>query len=84
MRMGRVVLNADVPIMDCRNDHGDILELHKTGRWYYLTLTDGATGDFEISQRYETMERASKDYNDIAYLIARNLYSFDYRKQLMK
>lgn len=82
--MSRVMLNADVGIANTENLLGDSVELHKTGRWYFLTLTDGTSGEYEISKRYSDFESAHKDYLEIAHCVARNLYSYGYRKQLMK
>ncbi len=39
-------------------DNGVLVELHRTGAKYYVSLENGATGAFEVSQGYFALDQA--------------------------
>lgn len=55
-----------------------LAKMHKTGARYYLTVTDGASGRFIVSNGYTSLRRATKDYIKVCYLIENNVYDFDF------
>lgn len=85
MRMGkaRKTIPDDLQIIENGNANGDLIEMHKTGARYYLTVTDGASGRFVVSHGYQSLKRATKDYIKIRYLIENNLYGFEYWASIM-
>lgn len=80
MRIGRAkkTIQDDLLIIKSGNATGDLIEMHKTGARYYLTVTDGASGRFIVSNGYTSLRRATKDYIKVCYLIENNVYDFDF------
>lgn len=80
MRKGkaRKTIQADLLIIRNGNASGDLIEMHRTGARYYLTVTDGASGRFIVSNGYDSLKRATKDYIKVSYLIENNVYGFEY------
>lgn len=80
MRIGRAkkTIPDDLLIIRNSNNRGDLIEMHKTGARYYLTVTDGASGRFIVSNGYASLRRATKDYIKVSYLIENNIYDFDF------
>lgn len=44
-------------------DNGVLVELHQTGAKYYISLENGATGAFEVSQGYFSLNQAHTVYS---------------------
>lgn len=68
----------DLLIISNSNASGDLVEMHRTGARYYLTVTDGASGRFIVSNGYASLRLATKDYIKVSYLIENNIYDFDF------